>query len=54
MGISLILGIVAIVFSPLTIIGMIIDDGTYWLVLDIVVIIVFPIIGFRLIQIRNS
>ena len=47
---SVILGIIAIVLSPLTVIGMIVDDGTYWLIMDIVVIIVLPIIGIKLIK----
>ena len=50
MNIYTVLGIVAIVFSPATIIGMVINDLTYWFVWDIAAIIAFPAIGYALIR----
>lgn len=49
-NLNIVLGIIAAVFSPLVIIGMIISDNPYWLVLDIVMIILLPIVGIKLIR----
>ena len=46
----IVLGVVAVVFSPATIVGMVINDLTYWLVWDIAAIIAFPVIGYALIR----
>lgn len=46
----IVLGAVAVIFCPATIIGMVINDSTYWLVWDIAAVIVFPVIGYALIR----
>ncbi|MCY4490774.1 MAG: hypothetical protein OXC46_04840 [Thaumarchaeota archaeon] len=50
MNIYIILGIIAIIFSPATGIGMLLNDATYWLIWDIAAIIIFPIIGYALVR----
>ena len=48
MKISMVLGVVAIILSPLVAIGMAIDNADYWFALDITMIVVMPIVGILL------
>lgn len=49
-NLNVILGIIGIIFSPLVVIGMVISDSPYWLALDIVMIILLPIVGIKLVR----
>ena len=48
-----ILGIVAVAISPLTILGMVLDDADYWLGMDIAVILILPATGFALMRLAR-
>ena len=50
MNLSLIMGIVAIFFMPLIGIGLALENATYWIILDSLMLIYFPWLGLRLIQ----
>ncbi len=46
---TLVLGILIIVLSPITAFGMFVMDQTFWYILDIIVMIASPVIGFLVI-----
>ena len=50
MNLNIILGIIAIIFAVITVIGMIINNLDYWLVVDIFIIIAAPIVGYKLLK----
>ena len=43
------IGLIVVVSSPLTVLGMVYDNADYWLAYDIVVIVLSPILGVILI-----
>ena len=54
MNLNVILGIMACIFSASVVIGLVLDDLTYWLIMDGITIIFLPIIGIRLIMISKK